>query len=155
MVGRRDTTPARHSPWRQDQESIKEGTLLMKSRLTALISTVAVATVLAGCAAGGGQSDRFSEDASEREIKVWVTNLAFMDATIYGVVNSGRRRLGRVPGKGEAILTMPFRAPSEMYLEIDLLAGPTCETERMTVDPGDHLELIIQNENAGWRCRAD
>ena len=48
---------------------------------------------------------------------------------------------------------MPMRAPSEMYLVIDYLAGPTCETERLTANPGDHLELIIQNDNAGWNCR--
>ena len=77
---------------------------------------------------------------------------AFMDATVYGVTDGGRRRLGRVTGKREMVFTMPLRTPSRMYLEIDIMAGPRCETERLIVDPGDQLELIIQHENANWRC---
>jgi len=127
----------------------------MKLRLTALISTVAAATLLVGCAASGGQSGSFSENQAENEVKIFVTNLAFMDATISAHTLGGLHRLGRVTGKKEAVFTLNIPAPSEMYLEIDLLAGPTCETERMIVDPGDHLELIIQNDFAGWRCRAN
>jgi len=126
----------------------------MKLRQTALISTVAAATLLVGCVAGGGRSDSFLEDQAKNEVKIFVTNLAFMDATIWGHTLGGRHRLGRVTGKKEAVFTLNLPAPSEFYLEIDILAGPTCETERMMVDPGDHLELIIQNEN-DWRCRDD
>ncbi|MCJ7627437.1 MAG: hypothetical protein MUO50_03515 [Longimicrobiales bacterium] len=70
-------------------------------------------------------------------------------------MNGGRRRLGQITGKQENVFTLPLRIPSELYLEIDFLAGPTCLTERMVVDPGDHLELIIQNENLGWTCRGN
>ena len=125
----------------------------MRLRGVGAILAISSAIILAGCAAGGANGDPFSGDRTENEVKVFVTNLAFMDATIYGVTLGGRRRLGRVTGKKEAVFTMPLPAPSEMYLEIDILAGPTCETERLIVDPGDHLELIIQNENAGWMCR--
>lgn len=116
---------------------------------------VAVAILLAGCAAGRADSNPFSGSGAggAESVKVYITNLAFMDATIYGVTMGGRHRLGRVTGKKEVVFTMPLRAPSIMHLEIDLLAGPRCETERLMVDPGDHLELIINNENAGLRCR--
>ncbi len=125
----------------------------MKLRQAGSILALAATAFLAGCAAGGAGSEAFSERQTENEIKVFVTNLAFTDATIYGVTFGGRRRLGRITGKQEAVFTMPLRAPTEMYLEIDIFAGPTCTTERLTVDPGDHLELIIRNDNMNWMCR--
>jgi hypothetical protein len=125
----------------------------MKLRLTGLISTVAAATLLAGCAAGGANTTPLPEDRAENVVRIYVTSLAFSDATIYGVIQGDRRRLGQVTGKREIVFTMPLLFPSEMYLEIDFLAGPTCYTERMIVDPGDHLELIIQSENRSLNCR--
>lgn len=125
----------------------------MKLRLAGPIVALAATAFLAGCAAGGGGANPFSADRYEPEIKIFVTSLAFADVTLYGVTNGGRRRLGQVTGKREVVFTMPFPAPSDLYLEIDFLAGPTCVTERMVVDPGDHLELIIQNENLSWTCR--
>lgn len=127
----------------------------MKLRQVGLVVTVASATFLAGCAAGRGGSNPFSADRGEQEVKIFITNLAFSDVTVHAVTNGGRRRLGQITGKKENVFTLPLRAPSEMYLEIDFLAGPTCLTERMVVDPGDHLELIIQNENLGWTCRGN
>jgi len=124
----------------------------MKLRQTGLIVAVAAATFLAGCAAGGAKPDPLSEDRTKQEIKVYITNLAFMDATVYGVINGARRRLGRAAGKREVVLTMPLHFSSEMYMEIDILAGPKCRTERMVVDPGDHLELIIRTDNPNWSC---
>ena len=137
------------------QEEEKEGTLLMKLRQVGLVATVASATFLSGCAAGMGGSNPFSAERDEPEIKIFITNLAFSDVTVHAVMNGGRRRLGQITGKNENVFTLPLRTPSEMYLEIDFLAGPTCLTERMVVDPGDHLELIIQNENLGWTCRGN
>ncbi len=126
---------------------------LRQLRRLGLVVTVASAPFLAGCAAGGGRSNPFSGDRNEPEIKIFVTNLAFSDVTLHAFTNGGRWRLGQIMGKKEIVFTMPLRAPSEMYLEIDFLAGPTCLTERMVVDPGDHLELIIQNDNLTWACR--
>jgi len=125
----------------------------MKRRLAGIGSMMVVAILLAGCAAIQGDSNPFSGARSEREVKVFITNLAFMDATVYGVTTGGRHRLGMVTGKKEATFTMPLRFPSLMHLEIDLLAGPRCETEKLVVDPGDHLELIINHEHSGLRCR--
>lgn len=126
----------------------------MRFRFSHLIWTVAFAVFLAGCAAGGGRSNPFDGDyTAEQEIKIFVTNLAFSDVTLYGIANGAPHRLGRVTGKREVAFTMPMRMPSELYIEIDFLAGPKCLTERMMVDPGDHLELTIQNENLSWNCR--
>ena len=124
----------------------------MNHRFPGLVITLGVAAFFAGCSTGGLESNPFTGGQGGQEVKVYITNLAFMDATVYGVTDGGRRRLGRVTGKREMVFTMPLRTPSRMYLEIDIMAGPRCETERLIVDPGDQLELIIQHENANWRC---
>ena len=125
----------------------------MKLRIARPVIMVAAATLLAGCAAAMGESDPFSRTSRETEIKVFVTNLAFMDVTLYGVTNGGRHRLGRLTGKRDFVFTLPMRAPSEFYIELDFLAGPKCQTERMMVEPGEHLELIVQNDSQSYRCR--
>ena len=124
----------------------------MNTRTLPPLLALAATVFLVGCAVINPKSDSFSDVQGKQEVKVFVTNLAFMDATIYGITDDGRRRLGRVTGKRESVFTMPLQIPTRMYLEVDILAGPRCETERLFVDPGDHLELIIQNENSGWRC---
>jgi hypothetical protein len=125
-------------------DRMKEGMDTMKTRLPLLLLTVTLAGLLVGCAAGGTKSNPFSQNRSEQEVKFFITNLAFGDATIHSITNGARRRLGMANGKREVVFTLPMRFPSEVALEIDFIAGPKCYTERMTVDPGDHLELIIQ-----------
>jgi len=114
---------------------------------------VAAAVLVTGCAGTAGRSDPFSNSSRETEIKIFVTNLAFSNVTLYGVTNGGRRYLGRLTGKREFVFTLPMRISSEFYIELDFLAGPKCQTERMRVDPGDHLELVIQNGSQSYRCR--
>lgn len=117
--------------------------------------TVALATIglALGCAAAAGPaSDPFAGAGGEKEIKVFITNLAFMDATVYGVTNGARKRLGRVTGKRESVFSLPLEHASDFYMEIDILAGPKCRTERMNVNPGDHLELIIRTDNPYLFC---
>jgi hypothetical protein len=123
----------------------------MTLRHVGLIATAAAAISFAGCAGRGG-AQRSADRYWEEDVKLFVTNLAFSDVTLYGITNGARTRLGTVIGKKEVVFTLPVRFPSEVYLEIDFLAGPRCFTERMMVDPGDHLDLTIQNENLAWRC---
>ena len=120
----------------------------------ALAFALATAGLALGCATmGGPASDPFAEGSGEKEIKVFITNLAFMDATVYGVTNgAARKRLGRVTGKRESVFTLPFPFSADFQLEIDIMAGPKCKTERMPVDPGDHLELVIRTDNPYLFC---
>ena len=114
-----------------------------------------MAVLLASCATGGGRDNPFSETNSQDEIKVFITNLAFMDATVYAVTNGSRRRLGRVTGKRESEFTLHFPITADFWLVVDILAGPKCRTERMTVSPGEHLELVIQTNNPYLFCAAE
>lgn len=135
-------------------EGRKKGTSNMKSVAAGMLLALTALVSVLGCSTGTMRSDPFTEDASEQEIKLFITNLAFENATIYGVTNGARRRLGQVSGKQEAEFTMPLRYTVEMYLEIDFLAGPTCYTERMVVNPGEHLELIVQANHPSLVCGA-
>ena len=124
----------------------------MAFRLPGHSLALATLVLLLGCAAGGRGDDPFSGDAARNEIKLSITNLAFNDATVYAYTGGARRRLGRVMGKRESVFTLPLDYTAEFYLEIDILAGPRCRTERTTVSPGDHLELVIQTSNPYLLC---
>ena len=124
----------------------------MKGWFPRLMAAVTAATLLAACAPGRGGSDPFSQSRTVEGIKIYIDNVAFMDATVYGVINGARQRLGRVTGKTESVFTMPLKFPSEMYLEIDIMAGPKCRTERIIADPGDSLELVIRTDNPYMFC---
>jgi hypothetical protein len=111
---------------------------------------------LGGCASSAlAEADPFSQGAAEQHIQIKVINLNFQDATIWALISGGRRqRLGIVSGKGEAEFTLPWRFSEPLRLEFDLLAGPRCVTEDLTVDPGDLLELqIASNFYATPGCR--
>jgi hypothetical protein len=123
-------------------------------RTTKLLAvSLATAGLALGCATmGGPASDPFADGGTEKEIKVFITNLAFMDATVYGITNGARKRMGRVTGKRETVFTLPFAHSADFQLEIDIMAGPKCRTERMNVNPGDHLELVIRTDNPYLFC---
>jgi hypothetical protein len=126
----------------------------MNTRLSSPAAALAVLFLLAGCAGGGSQDNPFSGSAERKEIKLSITNLDFNQATVYAITSGSRQRVGRVMGKKEEEFIIPMYSTSDFYLEIDILAGPRCRTERVTVQPGDHLELTIQTSNPYLMCWA-
>jgi len=126
---------------------------MISPRTALLLTAIVSGLVLGGCQTGRDLSNPFSGRQADDKLTIYVTNLAFMDATLYAVTTGTRHKLGRVTGKREAVYTMPLPFPTMMHIEIDMMAGPKCFTERLTVDPGDELELIVQNENANVYCR--
>ena len=109
--------------------------------------------VLAACSSGNPSRRGYAGNPMGDSARIFVTNLNFMEVTVYGVTTGSRRKLGIVPGKGEAVLTMPISFPTEIHLEIDLMAGPYCYTDRLTVDAGDEFELFVQQAGANLNCR--
>jgi hypothetical protein len=105
---------------------------------------------LGGCASStlaSSGDDPFSQSTTAQQIQIKVVNLNFQDATIWALISGGRRqRLGIVSGKREAEFTLPWRFSEPLRLEFDLVAGPRCVTEDLTVDPGDLLELQIASD---------
>lgn len=90
--------------------------------------------------------DPFQGGAAAQEVRLRVRNSNFYDATLTAISDTGRRRLGTVGGNQTAVFTMPWSFTSGLRIEIDLLAGPTCTTDLITVSPGEDVQLEIMSE---------
>ena len=100
-----------------------------------------------GCSLGPRHSGAaFGSQGQDDSIRIFVTNLNFMDATLWAVTTGTRKKLGIVTGKRNAVYTIPWDGFLELHLEVDLLSGPRCKTESLPVGPGDNIELIIDVE---------
>ncbi len=110
-----------------------------------LVLGLALGAVAAGCggAARSEGGDPFDGPADESsEIEIFVRNDNFSQVTIYTARGSSFRRLGIVPGKGEATFATEWYLP-DIQLRVKFLAGPDYFTERLPVSPGELLELIV------------
>lgn len=124
----------------------------MNTRAALALLMLVLAT--AGCAqtgrplgggGSGGGSDPFATSTERpNRIRIEVRNLNFQDARLYAIRGSGARRsLGSVGGKQDGSFTLEWNLNEDIRIEINLLAGPTCTTRRIQVQPGDILELQI------------
>lgn len=110
-------------------------------------------TVAAGCMhqgrqLGGGGDDPFGGPAGSRpsQLRIEVNNMNFADARLYVIRNAGTRvSLGNVGGNQQESFTIEWLMVQDLRIEINLLAGPTCTTERIVAEPGDIIELQIQS----------
>jgi len=127
---------------------------MMTPRLTVHI-TLFLLLLLTGCShAGRSSRASFASDPGASSISVYITNRNFMDATIWAVSTGTRRKLGVVTGKGDAVFTVPWDVSTDLWLEIDMLAGDRCTTESLPVDPGDEIEVVIDVDmNGSPLCR--
>lgn len=128
----------------------------MKSRLAiASLALVLPTAVLVTCSHQGPSAGRaFGSDPGSDAIRIYVTNRNFMDATIWAVTTGTRRKLGTITGKRDEVFTVPWDFSTDLWLEIDMLAGGRCTTDRLPVDPGDEIEVIIDLDmNGSPLCR--
>ena len=103
--------------------------------------------VLVGCASTastGRPADNPLDPATMEgdEIQLLVRNLNFNQVTVYTARGGPVRRLGIVPGKGEATFRMRWHLP-DIQLRVKELAGDDYFTETLPVSPGEFLELVI------------
>ena len=87
--------------------------------------------------------DDAPNDPSNEVVSVSVENQNFYDATIYTVHGTTRERLGNVGGQGHENFSFKWKA-GEVYFIIALLAVGEYPTERISVSPGDQLELTVE-----------
>ena len=87
--------------------------------------------------AGGGQ-------AAATSIRINVDNNNFNEATVRAVSRT-ERRLGTVPGNGQASFNLAWPAVNDLRIQIDILAGDRYTTNRVTVSPGETVYLTIAN----------
>lgn len=105
-----------------------------------------LALALAGCGSARSSADGpFSSTDRPNSVRIEVLNLNFQEARLYALRDNERLSLGTVGGKQERTFTLPWNLHQDLRIEINLLAGPTCTTESLPVQPGDILELQISS----------
>ena len=124
--------------------SWKSHTLFRPGRRATVVAALLI-PVLAACMATGGSRDNPLDGDARRQaeqIEILVRNLHFSQATVYTARGGASRRLGIVPGKGEATFKTSWYLP-DIQLRVKFLAGADFLTETVPVGPGELLELII------------
>ena len=103
---------------------------------------LALMLVAAGCASSGEDAfDRSSAQAQEAMLTA--ENQNFSDATIYAVWDAGnRQRLGMVTGLTSQTFELDIKG-SELRLQVDFIAGGEFMSDRIMVNPGDHVQVTI------------
>lgn len=121
----------------------------MRTMLVAAVTALATA-----CAARAGEGNPTITPGLEDQIEIRIINNNFSDARMYAVHPRGREYIGVLTGKTEANYTLDWDIPQTLAIEISLLAGGTCTTEELIVDPGEALFLSIDSTLATMRnCR--
>ncbi|MEQ1855198.1 MAG: hypothetical protein ABL963_01945 [Longimicrobiales bacterium] len=124
----------------------------------ALAFVAALALTVGACGSSGRRlpgGDPFAADAeTAAEIRIRVRNSNFYDATLTAFGDMGQRRLGTVGGNQTAVFTTPWTFTGGLRIQVDLLAGPTCTTDVITVGPGDTVDFeILPDFTRSQNCR--
>jgi len=114
----------------------------------AVFKPVASSILLWVATACGGVSpslnDPYADAGDRNEFRLHVQNDNFYDARITVLARGNvRQQLGYVTGKTDGVFTVPWTFSNDLRVQIDFVAGPTCTTDVLTVDPGDDLRLHI------------
>jgi len=121
-----------------------------------LVAACALALTLGACGTRTSVpgSDPFQGGTAAQQIRLNVRNNNFYDASLTAIADTGRRRLGTVGGNQTAVFAMPLSFVGGLRIEVDLLAGPTCTTDMITVSPGETVELeIMADFDSSPNCR--
>ncbi|MDE0074060.1 MAG: hypothetical protein OXR82_13775 [Gammaproteobacteria bacterium] len=122
---------------------------LMRAMLVTAVTALATA-----CAARAGEGNPAITPGLENQIEIRIINNNFSDARMYAVHQRGREYIGMLTGKTEANYTLDWDISQTLSIEISLLAGGTCTTEELIVDPGEALFLSIDSTLATMtNCR--
>lgn len=96
----------------------------------------------------------FTDVGQPTSITLLVQNRNFSDARLFVLRRGATLPLGVVGGKAEAEFDVDWDMSDPIQIRIEILAGPTCITEELRADPGDVLELQIdQNFLHSRQCR--
>ena len=119
------------------------------------VMLVAAATTFgAACAARAGEGNPAITPGLEDQIEIRIINNNFSDARMYAVRPGAREYIGMLTGKTEANYFLDWDISQTLSIEISLLAGGTCTTEELIVDPGEALFLSIDSTLATMtNCR--
>ena len=105
---------------------------------------IAVTVLGTACAARAGDGTAALSPGLEDQIEIRIIN-NFSDARLYAVHPGKREYMGMLTGKTEANYMLDWDFSQTLAIEISLLAGGTCTTEELIVDPGEALFLSIDS----------
>ena len=106
---------------------------------------IAVTVLGTACAARAGDGTAALSPGLEDQIEIRIINNNFSDARLYAVHPGKREYMGMLTGKTEANYMLDWDFSQTLAIEISLLAGGTCTTEELIVDPGEALFLSIDS----------
>ncbi len=121
------------------------GTIARVARPASAAARIGILCML--CAgAGFGCARTRRAPLTERDdttINIQIENRAFENATVHVIWRGRRLRLGTVIGHTTADYRVEWENSALLRFEIDLLAGPSCNTEQIWADPGDIIIMEI------------
>ena len=121
----------------------------MFRRLSSRSRIVWLLVVLAGTACAGGAPaappEPFSGDTSEA-LRMVVRNQQFEEARVYLWIDGQRQRLGSVQANGSAEFFQPMYGIRNVQLGFDIILGPRCVSQGMSLGPGDDVEATIPGQ---------
>jgi hypothetical protein len=106
-----------------------------------LIAAALLAGLVAGCAALGPRED--ADPFAETHAYVRVVNDNFYDVTVSLDWDGHRQRLGRVIGNRTEVFRFDAPVGVHVAFAVSVQAGRTFMTRRMTVQPGDEVEVRV------------
>jgi hypothetical protein len=144
------TSAGRVSHEARDRETtLGERRLTMRTLCGPLLLLVAVLITAGGCGAGTGapaeeQANLVEAETFRRELSLEVRNLNFYDAELYAVDEGYRVRIGSVRGNETKTYEFRWLPARDLRIEIRLVAVGTYLSDRLFVNEGDDLQLIIE-----------
>lgn len=111
--------------------------------------TVGSLLVLTACATSGSSSVQDPFDGAPGfgdPVRVTIENNDFRDATVYGLWNGVRERIGMVTGKTSETFSMDWKSETFAFY-VNFVGGGEYRSEEIDVWAGDHLAFVIM---PGW-----
>ena len=117
---------------------------MMKPTMALRRLALAAALVTTTACAHAGNRPLFARSPGQARDRVTISvdNQNFLDANVYALWNGQRDRVGMVTGKTAHDFDVDFRN-GDLQLEIDLIAGQSMTTDRISVFEGDDVQLVI------------
>lgn len=118
---------------------------ILLSRAASRMPILALLVFSSAC--GGSAANALDANglAPDGQITIEVVNSSYSEATLHVFRGGERFRLGVVGALDEVGFELEWRLSLELQLSIRLLAGPSCLTRPIGVDPGDIIEVSIKN----------
>lgn len=118
----------------------------MTVKIIGLVFWVFAAFACAGGSGAGAPTSRVPPVDEKEEISVEVQNQNFYQVTVYAYRGGSRTRLGVVESQGTRSFEFMWITGDLRFL-VDFLASGCILTERLSVDRGDDLLLILEPQD--------